>query len=56
MLDIVLSAEPDNSVAAEVGIEVHEILLSRTGNFWLSSWLKNQIKLLKGAEAKALSF
>lgn len=56
LLDIVLSIEPGNAAAIAVAIEVHNILLERTGNFWLSSWLKRQIKLLNGAEAQSLSF
>lgn len=54
LLDIVLSVEPGHAAAVKTAIAVHETLLQRTGNFWLSSWLKNQIKLLNGGEKKSL--
>jgi alkyl sulfatase BDS1-like metallo-beta-lactamase superfamily hydrolase len=56
LTDIVLSAEPDNQSARAVAIEIHEQLLPLSENFWLSGWLANQIKLLRGGETPALSF
>jgi hypothetical protein len=32
-----------------LGIKIHEALLEKTDNFWLGSWLKNQVKLLQAA-------
>lgn len=61
LLDIVLNADPDNSDARTLAIEIHETLLAEaktfctTGNFWLEGWLQNQIKLLKGGETAPLS-
>lgn len=46
LLDIVLSQQPDHAGALTVMIAVHKELLEETGNFWLSSWLNNQIKVL----------
>lgn len=48
LLDIVLSVEPDHGDAKKVAITAHELLLDDSVNFWLSSWLKQQIKLLQG--------
>jgi alkyl sulfatase BDS1-like metallo-beta-lactamase superfamily hydrolase len=62
LLDILLGAAPDNAAAKLLAIEVHEALLVQaktfctTGNFWLTGWLQNQIKLLKGGKTDALSF
>ena len=61
LLDIVLGAEPDNTLAIELSVEVHQTLLAQaqvfkhTGNFWLEGWLANQIKLLKGGKTDPLS-
>jgi alkyl sulfatase BDS1-like metallo-beta-lactamase superfamily hydrolase len=61
LLDIVLSAAPENAVARALAIEVHEALLvdantyCTTGNFWLVGWLQNQIKLLRGGKTDSLS-
>jgi alkyl sulfatase BDS1-like metallo-beta-lactamase superfamily hydrolase len=46
LLDIVLSQQPEHANALAVMIAVHKELLEETGNFWLSSWLNNQIKVL----------
>jgi len=60
LLDIVLSAAPENEAAAAVSIEVHESLLAdaerfrTTGNFWLTGWIENQIKLLRGGATDSL--
>jgi hypothetical protein len=37
--------------AVTASIAAHEGLLSDSANFWLSSWLKNQIKLLQAQAA-----
>ncbi len=61
LLDIVLSAEPENAAAKALAIEVHEALLAdaqtfrTTGNFWLVGWLEHRIKLLKGGENVSLA-
>jgi alkyl sulfatase BDS1-like metallo-beta-lactamase superfamily hydrolase len=62
LLDILLHAEPDHAGARALAISVHERLLAdaevfcTTGNFWLTGWLQNQIKLLKGGTTAPLSF
>lgn len=62
LLDIVLSAEPENAEAKLLSVQVHQTLLAdaadfaHTGNFWLTGWLENQIKLLQGGETAPLSF
>jgi alkyl sulfatase BDS1-like metallo-beta-lactamase superfamily hydrolase len=61
LLDIVLSADPENAQARTLCIEVHESLLEEartfrtTGNFWLEGWLEQQIKLLKGGHNVSLA-
>lgn len=47
LLDIIREARADTAESRELGVRVHEALLEKTDNFWLSSWLKNQVKLLK---------
>jgi alkyl sulfatase BDS1-like metallo-beta-lactamase superfamily hydrolase len=47
LLDIVLPAHRQAPEAVMAAIAAHEGLLSDSSNFWLSSWLKNQIKLLQ---------
>ena len=49
LLDIIRDAGEDNDASRRLGTEVHESLLEESENFWLSSWLKNQVKLLQGA-------
>jgi alkyl sulfatase BDS1-like metallo-beta-lactamase superfamily hydrolase len=49
LLDIVLEQEPDHEAAAAASIEAHERLRSESRNFWLSSWLDNQLSLLRRA-------
>ncbi|MEH6593121.1 MAG: alkyl sulfatase dimerization domain-containing protein [Halioglobus sp.] len=56
LLDIVLTEVPDCEAARTLAISVHEKLLSEADNFWLTGWLENQIKLLKGGQTAALSF
>lgn len=47
LLDIIRDAGADTTQSRKLGIEIHESLLEKADNFWLCSWLKNQIKLLK---------
>ena len=47
LLDIVLPAQEQVPDALRAAIAAHEGLLEGSANFWLSSWLKNQIKLLQ---------
>ena len=49
LLDIIASHQWPSSGAVAVAITAHEGLLSDSENFWLSSWLKSQIKILQGA-------
>jgi alkyl sulfatase BDS1-like metallo-beta-lactamase superfamily hydrolase len=56
LLDIIFTAEPGQEDAAALAIAIHERLLESSENFWLTGWLENQIKLLKGGETAALSF
>jgi alkyl sulfatase BDS1-like metallo-beta-lactamase superfamily hydrolase len=51
LLDIVLHSDADNTAAAALSIEAHERLLAASENFWLSSWLKQQISLLQPKQA-----
>lgn len=46
LLDIVLPAQEQVPDALRAAIAAHEGLLEGSANFWLSSWLNNQIKLL----------
>ncbi len=61
LLDIVLSAEPDDAPARELAIDVHESLLEdartfrTTGNFWLEGWLEHRLKLLRGGRNESLA-
>ena len=56
LLDIVLEIEPGHDGAIAMAIDVHQQLLAQSQNFWLSGWLENQIKLLRGGSTAALSF
>ncbi|MFK7975865.1 MAG: alkyl sulfatase dimerization domain-containing protein [Halioglobus sp.] len=47
LLDIVLGVEPEHTGAKQACIAAHQALLDESVNFWLSSWLKQQIKLLQ---------
>lgn len=46
LLDIVLSDQPDHGDARELSRQVHQLLLDRSENMWLTRWLKHQLKLL----------
>ncbi|MCB1705079.1 MAG: MBL fold metallo-hydrolase [Halioglobus sp.] len=47
LLDIVLPAQPPLPDAIHAAIAAHEGLLQDSANFWLSSWLRNQVKVLR---------
>ena len=60
LLDIVLSAEPEDAAARTLSLEVHRSLLEdartfrTTGNFWLEGWLEQRIRLLEGGRDVSL--
>jgi alkyl sulfatase BDS1-like metallo-beta-lactamase superfamily hydrolase len=47
LLDIVLPLGREAPGAVAAAIEAHTALLQDSDNFWLSSWLKNQLRLLE---------
>ena len=47
LLDIVRNGGAGNEASMQLAVQVHEALLAETDNFWLSSWLRNQIQILK---------
>lgn len=46
LLDIIRDSGADCTQSRQLGIKVHQAMLQDTDNFWLSSWLKNQVRLL----------
>lgn len=56
LIDIVRGAEPDHAAATSLAIDIHQRLLDRSENFWLSGWLEQQLKLLGGETARKLAF
>ena len=48
LLDILRGAGVDTDEVRRLSLEVHESLLTDSNNFWLSSWLRNQIAMLGG--------
>ena len=42
-------SSPIVPLATEVALAAHEKLLQGSENFWLSSWLRNQVSLLSDA-------
>tara|TARA_R110002072_G_scaffold127730_1_gene265118 strand:- start:11 stop:457 length:447 start_codon:yes stop_codon:yes gene_type:complete len=56
LLDIVLGSAPGVAAAVELSSEIHQSLREQTDNFWLSGWLENRIKLLRGGATETLSF
>ena len=46
LLDLLFSQERPSDEALELGIQIHESLLSESANFWLSAWLRNQVERL----------
>lgn len=53
LLDIVMPGHADAVGARDTAITAHEWLLRETDNFWLQSWLHQQIALLRAAQAGA---
>ena len=51
LLDLVRDAGADDAASLDLRIEVHESLLADSGNFWLSAWLENQIKIAREKRA-----
>jgi alkyl sulfatase BDS1-like metallo-beta-lactamase superfamily hydrolase len=51
LLEIIRNASADTVASRKLGVKVHQALLAKTDNFWLSSWLKNQVRLLDQALA-----
>jgi activator of 2-hydroxyglutaryl-CoA dehydratase len=51
LLDIVRPQHGHIPGAVTAALLAHEALLRDSANFWLSSWLKNQIKLLQNRRA-----
>ncbi len=51
LLDIVLPLQRPVPEAITAALAAHEGLLCESDNFWLSSWLKNQIRLLQASSA-----
>ena len=49
LLDILDNAGASCPQSRELAIEVHRALLAAADNFWLSSWLKNQVRQLQEA-------
>jgi alkyl sulfatase BDS1-like metallo-beta-lactamase superfamily hydrolase len=49
LLDIIRNAGADTPESRQLGAQVHRALLAESDNFWLSSWLKNQVRLLEQA-------
>lgn len=50
LLDIIHDANADSAESRRLAAEVHRVLLTHSQNFWLSSWLENQlIQLSKDA-------
>jgi alkyl sulfatase BDS1-like metallo-beta-lactamase superfamily hydrolase len=47
LLDIVMTEQPDHAAAIEVAIAAHRHLLQSSENFWLTSWLTHQLKVLQ---------
>lgn len=54
LLDIIVLHQSYSSDAVAVAIAAHEGLLGDSKNFWLSAWLKSQIKLLQKKLSESL--
>ncbi|GAB5450643.1 MAG: hypothetical protein Hals2KO_09710 [Halioglobus sp.] len=54
LLDIVCNGGEDSAASRALAVQVHESLLHDTDNFWLSSWLHNQIELLQNFDDENL--
>ena len=47
LLDMIRDAGADSAASRELCSAVHRSLLESSDNFWLSSWLRNQLRLLQ---------
>jgi alkyl sulfatase BDS1-like metallo-beta-lactamase superfamily hydrolase len=47
LLDTVRDAGADTQESRALGADIHQALLEKSDNFWLSAWLQNQLKQLK---------
>jgi alkyl sulfatase BDS1-like metallo-beta-lactamase superfamily hydrolase len=50
LLDVLSPAQRRESDAVEGASTAHQLLLQASDNFWLSSWLRNQVRLLSEIE------
>ena len=48
LAEVALTADPSHARALGVSIDAHEQLEKESVNFWLSSWLRRQLGLLRG--------
>ncbi len=46
LAEVALAAAPDHRAALQVSLDAHRALERETGNFWLLSWLREQIERL----------
>ncbi len=53
LAEVALSAAPQHREALQVSLDAHQQLEAASENFWLTSWLRRQIKLLRAALATA---
>jgi alkyl sulfatase BDS1-like metallo-beta-lactamase superfamily hydrolase len=47
LAEVALAAAPEHQAALEVSLEAHRKLEPESDNFWLLSWLRNQMRLLR---------
>jgi alkyl sulfatase BDS1-like metallo-beta-lactamase superfamily hydrolase len=47
LAEVALAADPDHAGALDASIAAHEQLEKESANFWLSSWLRRQLVLLR---------
>ena len=46
LLDIIRDADEESDASRALGRDLHAVLLEQSENFWLSAWLRNQVRLL----------
>lgn len=51
LLDLLSPTQREDTDAVDAAIMAHESLLSASDNFWLSSWLRNQVKRLTASRS-----
>jgi alkyl sulfatase BDS1-like metallo-beta-lactamase superfamily hydrolase len=49
LVEVALAAAPAHRDALEVSLAAHDVLASETENFWLLSWLRDQMRKLRAA-------